>query len=478
MAFGPDDLATEMGVRLFGADHVKRAPLSPVDSRGGWWPIIREPYSGAWQVNDEWTVDTVLAHPTVYSCVTIISNDIGKLRHKLDEADEDRIWSETESPAFSPVLRKPNRYQNHIQFKQWWLMSKLLRGNTYALKQRDNRGIVVALYILEPTKVTPMVAPDGSVFYDLGVDNLSGIRDEKIIAPASEIIHDRMNCLFHPLVGVSPLFAAGNSANTGLRIETNSTNFFGNGSNPGGVITAPAAIPQAVADRIKERWDTGFGGTNSGKVAVLGDGLTFEPMRMSAVDSQLIETLKWSDEKICSVFHVPAYKVGVGTPPAYNNIGALATEYYQTCLQILIEEYEACMDEGLGLDVKIEGRQMGIELDLDGLLRMDTAAQIETMSKAVGGGLYTTNEARAKLDKVGVEGGHVIFRQQQDFPLSVLADRTTTDTPIVAPAIEPTKQEEPEPDMDDDAAKAYIQIAVTRELERLENLQKLSVDKG
>ena len=203
-------------MRLFGLE-IKRIG-SPVDSRGGWWPWIREPYTGAWQKNDEWTADTVLAYHAVYACITLIANDIGKLREKLVEKDSDGIWKEVESAAFSPLLRKPNRYQNHIQFKQWWITSKLIRGNTYALKQRDNRDIVTALYLLDTSRVQPLVAPDGSVFYNLSSDNLSGVRED-VAVPASEIIHDRMNCLFHPLVGVSPLFAAGQAALIGLNIE-------------------------------------------------------------------------------------------------------------------------------------------------------------------------------------------------------------------------------------------------------------------
>jgi HK97 family phage portal protein len=459
MGFSASDLTLEMGVRVVGADFAKRAPLQAVDSRGGgWFPLIREPYAGAWQRNDEWTVDSVLAHPTVYSCVTIIANDIGKLRPKLMEQDADGIWSETTSPSFSPFLRRPNRFQNHIQFVQWWVMSKLLRGNTYALKQRDNRGVVVAAYILDASRVTPLVAPDGSVFYQINTDNLAGVQEE-ITAPASEVFHDRMNCLFHPLVGIAPLFACGVSANIGLEIQSNSTSFFGNGSNPGGVLTAPGAIGQDTADRLKEVWDTKFGGANSGKIAVLGDGLTFEPMRMSATDSQLIETLKWSDEKICSVFHVPAYKVGVGPPPAYNNIGALATEYYSTCLQTLIEEYEACLDEGLGIDERNNGKQYGVELDLKGLLRMDPMAQMDVAVKGVQGGITFTNEGRADLNLKPVAGGNVIFRQQQDFPLSVLAGRDSPDKPIVAPAIEPAA-----PVPEDDAAKRLL-IALTKRFE-------------
>ncbi len=161
MAFRPSDLATEMGVRIYGAEHVK-GTLTPVDGRGGWYPLVREPYTGAWQKNDEWTADTVLAYHAVYACITLIANDIGKLREKLVEKDSDGIWSEITSGAFSPVLRRPNRYQNHIQFKQWWITSKLIRGNAYALKQRDNRGIVTALYLLDPSGDTSTCTREGS----------------------------------------------------------------------------------------------------------------------------------------------------------------------------------------------------------------------------------------------------------------------------------------------------------------------------
>jgi phage portal protein BeeE len=40
------------------------------------------------------------------------------------------------------VLRKPNRFQTRIQFLESWALSKLSRGNTYVLKQRDNRNVV------------------------------------------------------------------------------------------------------------------------------------------------------------------------------------------------------------------------------------------------------------------------------------------------------------------------------------------------
>lgn len=423
---------------------------SPVrDNRGGWWPwTVREPFAGAWQRNQEWTTDSVLAHHAVYACITRIAQDIGKLRPKLVEQDTDGIWSETQSAAFSPVLRRPNRFQNRIQFQEWWTTCKLIHGNAYALKRRDARNVVDALYLLDPARVTVLVAPDGDVFYDLKVDHLSELETDRVAVPASEIVHDRINCLFHPLVGTSPIYACGNAAHLGLEIENNSSSFFGNGSNPSGILSSPATITPTKSKELSEIWNAQFSGANTGRVAVLGDGMKFEAMRMSAVDSQLIEQLKWTAETVCACFHVPPFKVGLGTQPTYANAQIANQVYYSDCLQSLIEQYELSMDEALGLTTPKEGKQLGVELDLDGLLRMDTASQVDTLTKAIGGSLLSVNDARRRFNERPTEGGDSIWMQQQNYSLEALAERDRND-PFKKPdppAPEPLAAEEPEPE--------------------------------
>lgn len=152
----------------------------------GWWPIIRESFAGAWQQNQALTVENITAHVAVFACVSLIASDIGKTRFRLVERDDDGIWTETENPAWSPVLRKPNHYQIRQQFFEWWQTSKLLNGNTYVLKRRDGRNVVNALYVLDPCRVKPLLAPDTSVFYELAADDVAGIR-ETVIVPAREI---------------------------------------------------------------------------------------------------------------------------------------------------------------------------------------------------------------------------------------------------------------------------------------------------
>ena len=431
-----------MNILGFNISRAKATPSPVIENRGGWFPIVRESFTGAWQRNITVDRNLVLSYNAVFACITLIASDVSKLRVKLVE-QRDGIWTETESPSFSPVLRKPNRYQSRIQFWETWIISKLTRGNTYALKQRDQRGVVTGLYILDPNRVKVLVADDGSVFYDLRADNISGLKEDMVV-PASEIIHDRFNCLFHPLIGTSPIFAAGVPATRGQNIQNNSAAFFANKSQPGGMLSAPGTISNETAERLKETWEASFSGENYGKIAVAGDGLKFEQFAMTAVDSQLIEQLKWSAEEVCSCFHVPPYKIGLGSMPTYANIQALNVEYYSQCLQTLIEAAELCLDEGLGIGAgkTVDGRSLGTEFDLDGLLRMDSVAQMEVLEKSKG--KLTVNEQRKKLDLPKVEGGDTVYLQEQDHSLEWLARRDAM----------PIEEPEPANDNSDEARMA------------------------
>lgn len=410
----------------------------------GWWPI-HEPFSGAWQRNiTQDTTENILAFSAVYACVTGIAADIGKMRIKLDR-NNNGIWEEiTAGSPWLPVLRKPNHYQTRIKFLEQWIVSKLLYGNAYVLKQRqDRRGLVTALYVLDPRRVTPLVADNGDVYYRLKRDPLSRLdEEEEVVVPASEIIHDTMVALWHPLIGVSPIFACGMSATMGNRIQSNSTNFFANASRVSGILTAPGRISDETAERLRTKWEEKYSGRNVGGIAVLGDGLKFEEMTMSSVDSQLIEQLRWTVEDVGRAFHYPLFKLMGPLPPYASNLEALNLGYYTDCLQPHIESMELSLDEGLDLPA-----DQGTELDLDNLIRMDTTALFTSNATAVGGGFMSPNEARFRANLPPVTGGNTPFLQQQMWSLEQLSKRSGPDDAadaVVPPAPPATPEPEPE----------------------------------
>lgn len=406
------------------------------EAEGGWWPVIREGYAGAWQQNITLRRETLIAFTPVYACMTRIAQDIGKMPIQLMEK-VDKIWVEVErNSPYGPVIYKPNDYQSQSQFLQQWMISKLLAGNTYILKHRDNRGIVTKLYPLDPTRVRPLITPDGSIFYSLSMDPLSEVFDATEIAPASEIIHDRMPGIFHPLIGTSPLFACSLPAIQGHAMQKSSASFFKNMAQPSGVLTAPGAISNETAARLKTDWAEKFSGRNVGRVAVLGDGLKFEPVTITAAAAQQVEQLRLTAEMVCSAFGVPSFMVGVTPPPTYTNIEAMTQQYWSQCLQAHMEGIECGITEGLGLYEAGSPTEMCIKLGLDVLLRMDTATRYTAWKNAVSGGWMSPNEVRAKENLPDVEGGGSPYLQVQNYSLEALAARDAAGPPVTpgAPA--------------------------------------------
>lgn len=402
----------------------RKKSLSSVNSGGNWTSIYaHEPYTGAWQKNDELKREDVTAFYAVFACVSLISKDIGKMPILLKKK-KNGILVNVEIPDKFRVLKKPNNYQTQQQFDEQWTSSVLLRGNAYILKVRDVFGDVWREVVLNPDLVKPLVSEAGEVFYQLGNDQLT--QTESVIVPASEIIHDRINTFYHPLVGLTPITACGLAAGMGLNIQKHSASFFGNASRPGGILVAPGNISEQKAKEVGATWNANYSGMNAGKTAVIGDGMQYQTIGMTASDSQMIEQLKMSAEIVCSVFHVPSWKIGLGSIPSGSKVADLNEIYYSDCLQSLIEARENLIDEALGL------KEQGLEafLDLDTLIRMDSVSQMNRLKEGVGAAILTPNEARQKLGYEPLEGGDTVYMQQQNFSLEALAKRDAQDDPF------------------------------------------------
>jgi HK97 family phage portal protein len=401
--------------------------LSPV-SGGSWWPVVREPYAGAWQNNDPLTVDSALSNPSVFGAVSRISQDISKIAPPLLlERDRHGFWTETTNPAYSPVLRRPNHYQTAQQFLEMWVLSKLLTGNTYALKRRDERGVVNELHLLDPARVKVLVAPDGSVYYELQSNELAGMPTETapVVVPARELIHDRWNCLYHPLCGISPLSAVLGAVAQAKAIQDNSTTFFAKGARPSGVLIAPTKLDPQSAARLK----ADAANFKSGEILIAELGMKYESVSTSAVDAQVIEQLGWTEEKICEVLGLPISILNSSKQPPYANAEASQLQYKSQCLEPHLVSIATCLVVGLDLP-----SYLTIEFDDALLIWMDTASRVNAAQVAINSGAVSPNEARDEWFGLGpVPGGDTPYMQQQNWPLSTLAERDPPSVPSAPP---------------------------------------------
>lgn len=437
-------------MKIFGFDITRKKEMQTIsDYRGGWRRIL-EPFTGAWQQNVEEKRGDLITYPTLYACIMRIATDGGKLPYGLRTRSTDGIWTLATNPAYDPVLRKPNGYQTANQFREYWLITKLTNGNAYILKRRDARNVVTDLYVLDPERVLPMVSDAGEVYYQLQIDPLNTLPDgypaARLIVPASEIIHDRCITIHHPLIGVPPLAAAHWPALKNMKIMRSATEFFANNAQPGGILTAPAGMTDSDAQAVKDYWATNFSGSNAGRVAIIGADMKFTPFAMKSIDSQMVEQMRYSDEQICQPFGIPPFMVGIGTIPSGLGVDGVYQIYYQNALQTHIEHMESLLDEGLGIKAPL-----GVELDLEPLLRMDEAKRADVEAKLVGGKIKTPDEGRKRFNLAPTGGGDTLWGQHQDYPLGTLAERNDLNpAPIAEPVPSPDPEPTPAPELSDE----------------------------
>jgi len=420
--------------------------LAVASSVSTYIPGVREPFLQAWQrgLSGSGKDDPVImAFSAVYACVTIISEDVAKLPLNVMKTGDKGVPEVSMQHPIQLLFENPNSYQTMLEFMQQHMAAKLMTGNSYIYMVLDQRGVCREMHLLPVGRVLPLIDNETkAIFYQVnyGTGGSYLFPEDQMgpnnVIPARFIINDRINCLWHPLLGVSPITAAAYSAMTGGRIMMQSEEFFANYCRPGGILTAPGTIAKETATRLKEEWQNRFSQRGKlGETAVLGDGLTWEPLAINAVDAQLIEQLRWTIEDVARVFRVPLYMLAELGKTTFRNSEQMARAYFQGCLQYHLESTERRFDKDLGLS-----RGVYCAFDLEALFRMESDVRYDTYQKGIQAGVLSINEARAKEGLPPVKGGEIPRVQMQYVPVD-----TPVPNPLAPVAAKPPAAPAPEP---------------------------------
>lgn len=417
---------------------------------------IHDWFSGAWQTAsdnpDETQLRSALNVAVVYDCVRRISTDIAKMSPGVRKLTDAGVWKRASHQLLSRLIYRPNHFQTWFQFIVSWVCSRLLAGNAYVIKlYAPSTGNVQELVVLDPTKVTPLVATDtGKVFYQVSPEPLARLQED-IVVSADDLIHDRYLPLGHPLIGTSPLERAITAARARSGTITNAADLNEHASVPPGVLTTPEGLTEEQLNALADKWRS----IPKGRIAVLDSAFKFEPLAAKYVDSQSTEIAELSATDICIAFGMPPWKLGIGTRPV-GQPEALQVIYLQDCLQWQVEEIEQCLDHGLGIDPNVY-----VELDPACLLKMDSSTKANVAKVLASAGILSPNEGRAWFDMEPVDGGETPYLQQQNFSLAALAKRDalgpppTAGSPSPAAPEEPAEPEDPTADEQDTGAAAH-----------------------
>ncbi len=345
----------------------------------------------------------------VYSCVRILAEAIAGLPLHVYRYNDDGGKEKALDHSLYLLLHdEPNPEMSSFVFRETLMTHLLLWGNAYAQIIRNSKGEVVALYPLMPNKMTVDRDENGHLYYQYqcSTDEVGG-KNETVVLKPSDVLHIP-GLGFDGLVGYSPIAMAKNAIGLAIATEEYGAKFFANGAAPSGVLEHPGTIKDP--QRVREAWQSQFGGSqNSGKIAVLEEGMKYTPISISPEQAQFLETRKFQINEIARIFRVPPHMVGDLEKSSFSNIEQQSLEFVKYTLDPWVIRWEqSIMRTLLSPDEK---KKYFVKFNLEGLLRGDYQSRMNGYATARQNGWMSANDIREleNLDRIPAEAGGDLY---------------------------------------------------------------------
>ena len=259
-----------------------------------------------------------------------------------------------------------------------------------------------------PNKMTVDRDENGHLFYAYRRSNDEAIKsDETVILQPKDVLHIP-GLGFDGLVGYSPIAMAKNAIGLAIATEEYGAKFFANGAAPSGVLEHPGTIKDP--SKVREAWQSQFGGSqNSGKVAVLEEGMKYTPISISPEQAQFLETRKFQINEIARIFRVPPHMVGDLEKSSFSNIEQQSLEFVKYTLDPWVIRWEQSIMRTLLTPE--EKAKFYVKFNLEGLLRGDYQSRMNGYAVARQNGWMSANDIREleNLDRIPTEEGGDLY---------------------------------------------------------------------
>ena len=161
---------------------------------------------------------------------------------------------------------------------------------------------------------------------------------------------------------------------------------------------------------MRDSWNESFGGSvNSGKVAVLEEGMKYTPISIAPNEAQFLETRKFQIDEIARIFRVPPHMVGDLEKSSFSNIEQQSLEFVKYTLAPWIARWEQSISRLLLS--QDEKRVYFAKFNVDGLLRGDYQSRMNGYATARQNGWMSANDIREleNLDRIPAEQGGDLY---------------------------------------------------------------------
>lgn len=291
------------------------------------------------------------------------------------------------------LLGKPDPDTSYGRFMKMTSASLDLAGNAYWRIGRTPDGQASTAWVMNPHDVRIKTSISGRV---TGYE----YRDE--VLSVDEVKHLARLIIPGSPYGFGPIQLAQLELRGIIDTTEYASDFVYSGDTPTGVLKSDSPLTKDTADQARKQWEESRGGRRS--VAILGQGLNYQSVYLSARDAQFIESQQFNVTAIARMFGVPAslmLLVMEGSSQTYQNVDQEWNGFVKFGLMDVLDEVEDTFTDLLP-------RGSRAVKNTAALLEGDTKTRYETHNLALTGGWRTVNEIRAIEGLKPLDGGDTI----------------------------------------------------------------------
>ena len=345
------------------------------------------------------TTKSALSISMVWACVKILSESLSGLPLKLYEDKQGSRTVITGNDRTLKLLRKPNPYMTMLNFLKFVVVNMALRGNAFALIERNIHGEPIGLVPLDGRTVK--IDTDDDLIYTVTPSE----GDPFPVSPEN-MLHFKLFSL-DGIVGLSPIEHQAETMGLAKAGQQWSARFMRKGGFTGGYVIYEQFLTAAQQAQIMERFPDvrKADADDIGKMAILQGNPKIVPAGISQKDAQFIESQQFQEEALAGIYGVPLWLANRAgkTSIMGSNLEQQLIGYITFGLKPYIDTIE---DE---LNSKLFGAGARfVEFVVEGLLRADSAGRATYLGAALGGsggsGWMTINEVRSKENLPPLDG--------------------------------------------------------------------------
>jgi HK97 family phage portal protein len=338
---------------------------------------------------------TALQVSTVLACTRVIGEGIAQVPLKLMKvsADGRTRTPEKTHPLYELLANRPNDWQTSFEYRETVALHAVLTGNHYSFVNRSNRSGIMELIPFEPGMVTVKRADDWTLTYEVRASN-----GATQIFPAKAIWHVK-GPSWNSWMGMDAVSLARDAIGLAMAAEEQQAKMQRNGVRVSGTYSVEGTLADDQYKKLRGWIDANHAGSkNDGAAMIMDKNAKWQPMTMTGVDAQTIETRRFQIEEICRAFRVNPIMVGAESKnTTYASAEQMFLAHVVHCLSPWYMRLEQSIDANLLTPQERKDGLYSCFVD-EGLLRGSLKDKHEMIRSDVNGGILKPNEGRALLD--------------------------------------------------------------------------------